>query len=264
MPIWRLMDLKRDTLADIVDEQTIGVLPVAAIEPHGPHLPLSTDCDIVEGHLQTLCEKDVSQNVLILPTQQIGASDEHDPIIGTLSIDQKNLIEIWYQIAARFAGWGGRRLIIVSSHGGNSAVVDQLILALRQDFEMLAVSTSWLRFGQPDGLFSDQERQLGIHGGDIETSLMLHYQPQKVDMGKAENFENQLPQITKGMQHLSGFGKHRFGWLSHDLHPEGVVGDAAAASAEKGRKSAAHAVHSFMQLLDDVAKFDLSLFDDKI
>jgi creatinine amidohydrolase len=258
-----MMDLNRDQLASLVDEHTIGVLPIAAIEPHGPHLPFSTDVDIAEGHIATLLEREVAQDVLILPTQMIGASEEHDPIVGTLSFDNKNLFENWHQIAERFSSWGGRRLIVVSSHGGNSAIVDQLILALRQDFEMLAVSTSWLRFGQPAGLFSDEEIKLGIHGGDIETSLMLHYQPSKVDMERAQNFANQLPDITSGMTHLSGFGKHRFGWLSHDLNIEGVVGDAAAASAEKGAKSAQHAVDGFCELLADVAQFDLNLFDDK-
>lgn len=263
MPVFNLMDLKRDELAALVDEQTIGVLPVAAIEPHGPHLPLSTDCDIAQGHLSAVQSAGCAANVLVFPMQQIGASDEHDHFLGTLSFDADQLLQNWYEIAARFYAWGGQRLIIVSSHGGNSAVVDQLILALRRDFEMLAVSSAWLRFGQPEGLFDAHERKYGIHGGDIETSLMLHYAPDKVDMDKAQDFENSLGEIEAQSKHLTGFGKHRFGWMSDDLHEEGVVGNAKAATAEKGAASAAHAVDGFFELVEDVAKFDLSRFENK-
>ncbi len=245
MPVFNLMDLKRDELALLVDEETVGVLPVAAIEPHGPHLPLSTDCDIAQGHLKTLQKAGCDANVLVFPTQQIGASDEHNHFIGTLSFDADQLFESWYEIAARFYAWGGQRLIIMSSHGGNSAVVDQLILALRRDFKMLAVSSAWLRFGQPEALFDENERKYGIHGGDIETSLMLHYAPNKVDMSRAQNFQNSLQEIEAQSKHLSGYGKHHFGWMSDDLNAEGVVGNANAATAEKGAASAAHAAKGF-------------------
>lgn len=264
MPIFNLMELKRDELAQLVDAQTVGVLPVAAIEPHGPHLPLSTDCDIAAGHLNSAHDLKIDANVLMFPIQQIGASDEHDHFIGTLSFDAEHLFQSWYEVGARFHAWGGRRLIIMSSHGGNSAVVDQLILALRRDFDMLAVSSAWLRFGQPDGLFSDQELKYGIHGGDIETSLMLHFAPQKVDMGRAEKFESKLEKIETSATHLSGYGKHHFGWMSQDLHSQGVVGDASVATAKKGAASAAHVQRCFAELVKDVALFDLMLFDGQM
>ena len=261
MPVYDLMDMTRDQLATLVDETTVGVLPVAAIEPHGPHLPLSTDCDIAAGHLAAIKKGDFSQDILLLPLQQIGASDEHDPFVGTLSGDFDALYRSWYEIAARFNAWGGRRLIIMSSHGGNSALVDQLILALRRDFGMLAVSSAWLRFGQPDGLFDADELKYGIHGGDIETSLMLHFAPEKVSMENASNFENNLARIEQKSAFLTGYGKHHFGWLSSDLNPQGVVGNASAATAEKGAASAGHVLKGFAQLVADVARFDLGLFD---
>jgi len=260
MPVFNLMDLKRDELAGLVDAQTVGVLPVAAIEPHGPHLPLSTDCDIAVGHLNALKDLEIEPNVLVFPVQQIGASDEHDHFIGTLSFDAEQLLKVWYEIAARFHAWGGRRLVIISSHGGNSAVVDQLILALRRDFEMLAVSSAWLRFGQPEGLFDENERQYGIHGGDIETSLMLSFAPAKVDMEQAASFDNSLAAIEATTRHLTGCGKHHFGWMSQDLNEQGVVGNASAATAQKGETSAKHAQQGFAELISDVADFDLSHF----
>ncbi|WP_299348533.1 creatininase family protein [uncultured Maritalea sp.] len=261
MPIFNLMDLKRDQLAELVDAQTVGVLPVGAIEPHGPHLPLSTDCDIAQGHLNAAQELAIEANVLVFPLQQIGASDEHDHFVGTLSFDAENLFQSWYEIGARFHAWGGRRLVIMSSHGGNSGVVDRLILALRRDFAMLAVSSAWLRFGQPEGLFDEEELKFGIHGGNIETSLMLHYAPQKVDMDAADHFESALKGVQASAHHLTGYGKHHFGWMSHDLNDQGVVGNASVATAAKGMASAAHAVRGFGELIDDVAQFNLLLFD---
>ncbi|RDE08403.1 creatininase family protein [Pelagibacterium lacus] len=238
--------------------RSIAIVPVAATEAHGPHLPASTDCDIAEGHLGALAAYlPASIDAVVLPVQRIGASREHLEFAGTRSREEGDLIVDWFAIAASIAEAGGKRAVFVSSHGGNSAVVDSVILKARAELGMLAVGTAWLRFGQPEGLFSDTERRLGIHGGAIETSLMLHYAPHLVAMEQAEDFGSALAQIEAGMHHLSAFGRHRFGWLSSDLNPAGVVGDAQAASAGKGAALAEHILTSFAQLLEDVERFDL-------
>lgn len=238
---------------------SIAILPVAATEAHGPHLPATTDCDIAEGHLGALgAHLPRTIEAVVLPIQRIGASREHLWAEGTQSRDEADLMADWFGIAKRWARAGGRRLVIVSSHGGNTAVVDSVILRARAELGMLAVGTAWMRFAQLETLYDYDERKYGIHGGAIETALMLHFAPHLVDMEKAKNFPSSFAAIESGMTHLSATGRHRFGWLSADLNPDGVAGDASIATAEQGAQLADHIIAGFCQLLDDVARFDLS------
>jgi creatinine amidohydrolase len=122
-------------------QSTIAVLPVAATEAHGPHLPVTTDCDIAEGHLSAFGPHLSSAiDAVILPIQRIGASREHLWAQGTQSREEVELFADWFAIAKTLARAGGRRLVVVSSHGGNTAVVDSLILKARAELEMLASS----------------------------------------------------------------------------------------------------------------------------
>ncbi|MEX0627879.1 MAG: creatininase family protein [Cucumibacter sp.] len=256
MPLKFFDDVTDPSLAAFVGARTVGVLPVAATEPHGPHLPTTTDCDIARGHLASLrnyLPPDLS--VAILPLQEVGYSIEHAAFPGLRNREPEELLADWGEIAADFHRVGGRRLVIVSSHGGNSPVVDILIRRLRVRLAMLAIGTAWMRFGQPEGLFDNLELQIGIHGGDIETSLMLHYAPEKVRTERWQKFTEFAPTNTE----VTPFGPHRFGWMSQDLNPYGVVGNAAAATAEKGAASARQALEGFAKLLTEAAAFDLEL-----
>lgn len=258
MPLKRFDDLSDPALAGFIGPATVGVLPVAATEPHGPHLPLSTDCDIARGHLAALPDylsDDLS--VALLPLQEIGWSIEHAAFPGLKTREPEQLLAEWGAIAADFHRAGGRRLVIVSSHGGNSPVVDILIRRLRVQYGMLAVGTAWLRFGQPEGLYDNLELQYGVHGGAVETSLMLHYERDRIAPESTANHPSEFSRITENLQQLSPFGPHRFGWMSQDFNPAGVAGDASAASAEKGAASARQALEGFAQLLSEVAAFEL-------
>jgi creatinine amidohydrolase len=264
VPLHFLADLTRDDLTELGGSRSILLLPVAATEPHGPHLPLGTDTIIAEGHLAALADAmdDGGPNVVCLPIEAIGASAEHVGFSGVLSQEPDVLANRWYELLAAGAAMGFRRAVIISSHGGNSPSVDIAVGWARTRLDMLAVSTAWLRFGQPDDLFPPAELAHGIHGGAIETSLMQHYAPELVHDDEIRDFASDLPSMEEGTTHLSGFGKHRFGWMSRDLHPEGVVGDATLASAEKGAASAAHAIKGMTALLDDIAGFDLNRLRD--
>lgn len=240
-----------------ISERTIGILPVAATEAHGPHLPPTTDCDIAEGHLSALAPHIASHiDAVALPIERIGASREHAHLPATQSLSVPALIERWMGILRDFHAAGGRRVVLVSSHGGNTPAVDTVILEARAELGMLAVGSAWLRFGYPEGLFSEAEIKYGIHGGDVETSLMLHYWPDRVAVGKAGDFPSALEKIEPGMAWLTGYGRHRFGWLSTDLNPLGVVGNAGAASAGKGALLSHHILTGFAGLLEDMTRFE--------
>ena len=240
-------------------QETIAVLPVAAIEQHGPHLPLCTDTAIMNGMLETVFRLiPEGLDVRFLPVQSVGKSNEHLRVPGTLTIGAENLIRHWCDLGDSIARAGLRKLVIVNSHGGNEEVMGIVAREMRERHGMLAVKTSWMRFGLPDELYSETERQFGIHGGDIETSLMLHFRPETVLMEKAADFPSRTVEARSTFKHLAPQGTHAYAWLADDLHPEGVVGEASRATAEKGAATAQHQAAGFVELLTDVrtAKID--------
>ncbi|PZO81491.1 MAG: creatininase [Mesorhizobium amorphae] len=246
-------DLPASAFSKIDPEATIAVLPVAAVEQHGPHLPLSTDVAIMAGMLDTvLAALPASLDARVLPVQSVGKSDEHLRLPGTLSLSAENLIRAWTELGEAVARTGIRKIVVVTSHGGNEEVMAIVTRELRLRFDMLAVKSSWNRFGRPAGLFSDEENRLGIHGGDYETSLMLHFRPDLVDMALAADFPSRVSEADSAFALLRQTGTHAFAWLAEDLNPQGVVGQADRASAEKGRLVAEHQAAGFIALLEDM------------
>lgn len=238
--------------------RTVAVLPVAATEQHGPHLALATDTVIADGMISLAaarCPEDLG--ILVLPTQSVGASQEHLAFPGTLSFSPTTALSAWLEIAGGIARARVRKLVLVSSHGGNSEILGLLAREIRVRHRMICVSTSWRRFGLPDGLFSDEEAAYGIHAGAAETSLMLHFRPDLVDMSLAADNRSAAIGMANEFTLLRAAGPHAFGWAIEDLHPDGAVGDATVANAEKGRLIAEHQVAGFLTLLLDVGRFPL-------
>jgi len=252
-------DFRATEYASIDPEATIAVLPVAAIEQHGPHLPVSTDTTIMNGMLETVIARlPADLDIRILPVQSVGKSNEHVHAPGTLTLTPLAAIQSWADLGASVARAGVKKIVFVNSHGGNEEIMGIVARELRVAFKMLAVKTSWSRFGRPADLYSDIEDRYGIHGGDFETSVMLHFRPDLVDMGKAENFVSSVQRAEQEFELLKPTGTHAFAWIATDLNPKGVVGEANLATAEKGRLTAEHQADGFIRLLRDVRKAKLA------
>lgn len=233
---------------DLDPEATIAILPTAAVEQHGPHLPVGTDMMIANGMIDRLCQ--VCPNDLdlrILPVQAVGKSNEHLFAPGTVTFDAETALKAWVEIGLSVARAGLRKIVIVNSHGGNLDLISILSRELRVRADMLAVKCQWGSFGHPEGLFSDDELTFGIHGGDVETSLMLAFQPHLVDMERSETFESSAK--TDLIQPIGPVSR---GWIATDVNLHGVVGDAAAATPQKGQRVAEHQVAGFVKMLYDV------------
>lgn len=243
--------------------QAIAILPLAAVEQHGPHLPTGTDRMIMDGHLDRVCAAvaestyDTLPAIVVLPTQSVGLSTEHVSFAGTLTLSPETAIRAWREIGYGVTRAGIRKLIIISSHGGNSPIMDVVGRALRFEAGLVVVQTSWARLGYPEGLFAADEIRHGIHGGEIETSLMLAFRPELVRMDAVGNFVSRSTSIEQDYAVLRSDRPAGFAWMAQDLNAVGAMGDAAAASAEKGNAAADYATKAFIALLLDVARFEL-------
>jgi creatinine amidohydrolase len=234
-------------------ESTIAILPIAAIEQHGPHLPVGVDAAINRGMLETLIDRLPDDlDIRILPIQQVGKSNEHLRMPGTLTLPAATLIEAWTELGLSVARAGVRKLVIVNSHGGNDEVMGIVARELRVRADMLVVKSAWSRLGKPAGLYSERELKFGIHGGDFETSLMLHFRPELVDMARAQDFQSVAEDDEAAFAHLRPTGFIAYAWIAGDLNSDGAVGEAHKATADKGRLTAAHASGEFIKLLYDV------------
>jgi creatinine amidohydrolase len=259
------MPFKRDwaemTWEDFADANPswVAVLPIAAVEQHGPHLPLGTDSFIVEAYLARARKLlPDALKVAFLPLQTIGTSHEHRAFAGTLTLAPETLIRAVTDIAESVHRAGLHKLVFANGHGGNVAALDLVALDLRVRLDMLAVPCSFSRFGYPDRLFVAEEIAHGIHGGDVETSLMLAAQPELVRTQAAKNFVPASLAMAREFKQLRAGDPVGFGWMSQDLHASGAIGDATLATAAKGEAALAHGARAFVELLGDVARFDLA------
>ena len=223
--------------------QTIAVLPVAATEQHGPHLPLQVDTALVNGVVAaSLPHMAHDVPALFLPTQAVGLSPEHAAFPGTLTLKAETVIRLWTEIGESVCASGVKKLVLLNSHGGQVGVMDIVARDLRARLGMLVYSVNW--FGLPltgpegedvNALFSAHEHRFGIHAGEIETSMMLALAPEQVDMAQAQNCTSTSEDRAKRFAILGNGKSAKLGWQMQDYNPAGAVGNAAAATADKGR-----------------------------
>jgi creatinine amidohydrolase len=240
--------------------RTIAVLPVAATEQHGPHLPLSVDTVLADGVVAaTLPHLPEDLNVLFLPTQAVGLSPEHMQFPGTLTLKAETVIQLWTQLGESVARAGIHKLVLLNSHGGQVGVMDIVARDLRARLGMLVYSVNWFNLPLLDeqgkdinAQFSADEHRFGIHAGEVETSMMLALNPGRVQMAQAQNFHS-TSRDRAGKFAILGNGKSaKLGWQMQDYNLAGAVGNAAAATAAKGQAVVDAAGRSLATLLAEI------------
>ncbi len=256
-------DYTSEAFSRLDHSRLIAVLPVGATEQHGPHLPLCVDAAIADGLVEAVAGRLPEENpALFLPTQAIGKSNEHLRYPGTLTLSAETLIRTWTEIGDCVAASGVRKMVLLNSHGGQISSMDIVARELRIRHSMLVFSVNWFGLGLPEGLYSDEEQLLGVHAGDMETSMMLALAPDLVDMTRARDFRPLIETFHRDYKHI-GLGRGaKPGWQAHDLHPAGACGNAAVATAHKGKATIDFAAQQIVEVLDEVDRAPLTWLEN--
>ncbi|MES2634995.1 MAG: creatininase family protein [Pseudomonadota bacterium] len=255
-------DLTTRDFAALDPATTVAVLPVAATEQHGPHLPLRVDQALVDGVIAAaLPHLPPGVGPLFLPTQQVGYSPEHTAFPGTLTLSASIVIATWVELGQCVAASGVKKLLLLNSHGGQVSLMDIVARELRTRSNLIVYSCSWWNLPLGDavtGLFSADEHRFGVHAGEIETSMMLALNPELVDMGQARNFHSTSQDRSRAYPVLGDGKSAKLGWAMQDYNAQGAAGNAAAATAEKGRAVLESAGVQLARLLREIASLPLA------
>ena len=252
-------DYTSEAFSRLDRDRLIAVLPVGATEQHGPHLPMSTDTATIDCVVAAAIPKFPDDlPVLILPTVAYGKSNEHRRYPGTLTVSAATLTSLWMEIGACVAVSGVRKFVMFNSHGGQMAVMDIVARDLREQHGLMAVAANWYTLGLPNGMFDEREMRHGIHAGDLESSVMMALTPDHVRMDKARDFSSLTEKMAQENSFLSITPSGKLGWQMQDLNPAGAAGNAAIATADKGRAVIDHVSSRFVELLQEIDRFDVN------
>lgn len=232
----RWHELTAAEIAGIERARAVVVLPIGAIEQHGPHLATGVDAVLAQEALErALSRLPQEAVVLTLPLMPYGKSTEHEGLPGALSLGAVTLLQLLSDIGASVARSGFRRLFLLNGHGGNRAVLEIAARDLRARHGLITAQGSWEGFANTADIVGPDEARHGLHAGDVETSAMLHAFPHMVRPDACRDFGTPHRQ-WEGVPQLALHGHPaQPGWLISDVTTDGAVGNAAAASTAKGR-----------------------------
>ncbi len=249
-----LADLRAPEISSALTSESIIVLPLGAIEQHGPHLPMSTDFVVAEAASKAAVDTVGEEvNAWLLPALPYTKSNEHAWSAGTMWLSATTLMSVLDDIGRSIASTQAKRVLFINGHGGNSALVQVMNRELRLKYGLQTFLAHPHMPADQGGSSAASELGMGIHGGMDETSVMLHLCPELVDMSLAVR---RVPEKLADNDHVRFGGKVAFGWLSNDFFPDGHIGDPTGATAEIGKKMFDSAVAGLCEAMREISRFD--------
>lgn len=252
----RLADLRAPEVAERINERSVLVQPIGAIEQHGPHLPFATDLIVADEVANAVvAERGDELDLWLLPPLAYSKSNEHAWSAGTVWLSATTLLAVLDDIGRSLATLPAKRLAFLNGHGGNSSLLNVACRELRLKHGLM---TFLLHPGVPPdqgGASTEEELGMGVHGGLDETSLILHLRPELVSL--PDGFRN-VPEHLAANRYVRFGGKASFGWLSNDFGPSGFIGDPTGATAERGKMLFEGSVTAVGEALAEVRAFSFT------
>ncbi len=240
-------------IQEMPKDQVLIVLPVGAVEQHGPHMPVYTDTLIGEAMMaRAFAYLPDQAPIWLLPSIAYGKSTEHAEYAGTITLSARTLMMVLEDIAASLARGGFRKLLLFNTHGGNADLLGMMAREIRiaTGMDVFRLDPGSLRYGSE--YTDDPEKAAGIHAGDVETSLVMAICP---DWVHADLAPRELPRFPNTP--ALSLGAKSFAWVTRDISRSGIAGDATKANAEKGAVMLEKAGKLLAEALMEIASFDM-------
>lgn len=253
----RLGWLTAPQVAAIDKAKALVVLPIGATEQHGPHLACLTDAVVAdEVTRRAVARTPHDVDVWTLPLLPFGTSNEHLGFPGTITFATDTLLAVCRDIGRSVAASGFRKLAFLNGHGGQPQLLDVVARDIRAETGLEVYPIFPYRLGLPDDLAIDaHERQWGIHGGMIETSIMLAIDPAGVDRDAVADEPSDPSGLFAATELLSLEGAFPTAWLTRDISRDGAVGDARGADPAIGEAILDHLAAGVARLFAEICAF---------
>ncbi len=237
---------------DRFEEVDVALLPVGAIEQHGPHLPLDIDAydaDLLARRVAAACS---DPQPLVLPLIPYGVSYHHDDFSGTLSVNPETLARLVHEIGLDVASHGIKKLVIVNGHGGNVPALQLAAQMINRDAHIFTCVDSGETSDVDVEAIVDSPND--VHAGEIETSTALVTRPELVNMEAAPST---IPRLSS--RYLDFSSKRSVAWYGRTIRfsPTGVMGDATRATAEKGEVIWELMTRRLVELIEEIKALSL-------